>query len=96
MLRDGQQDSYATLEEPPRHSKMLNDDLAALNHVSQIPPDYVFPVVCGVTEVDHAESNGLQLAISANHQLHPSFDYEKSRTHLEIYSGSAQSEQSRF
>ena len=48
MLRDGHQDSYTALNPPPRHSKTLNDDLAALNHVSQIPPDYVFPAVYGV------------------------------------------------
>lgn len=91
-----QRDSHAAPDRPLRYSETANDALAALNRVSQIPTDYVFPVARGVSNVDKTDLKGLHLASSANHQLQPSFDTEKSGTELETDSGSVQLGQSRL
>ena len=93
-LDSGQRNSHIAPERPPRDRETVNDALASLNRVHQIPTDYVFPVTRGVSGVGNTEPKGLQSGNSANHQLQPSLDSEKRGTQLETSSGSGQPEQS--
>ena len=79
---------------PPRQFAKLDDALVALNRVSQIPANFVFPVAGGLRDVGNAEAEKLLLASTTGYHLQPSFDYKESGTHLETGSGSAQLEQS--